>query len=261
MINNSKIVIVEDNPSLNELYTMAFSMAGFEVLSCLDGRRVEGKILKFNPDIILLDIMMPEVDGLKLLKSLKTYKELDSLIIIASNLLNDSIMKEALNSGAAAFLNKSDFTPDEIVEKISEYLGIYKQSETEKVIIKKYGKKILIIDDNEDELDLLSMSFKEKGCIVLTAKNGIEGMTQIVENRPDLVLADVIMADMNGFDLLESINENIDFKVKVIMTSLIDDPEKIKKAKNLGAIDFIQKSQYLPGEIAEKVIDYLECEI
>ena len=119
---NKKIVIVEDNSSLNELYTMGFSNAGFEVVSCLDGEKVESVIFKLKPQIILLDIMMPKIDGLEVLKRVKSNKSLDCMVVVASNLLNDSIMKEALHLGAIDFLNKSDYTPTEMVEKVSSYL-------------------------------------------------------------------------------------------------------------------------------------------
>jgi CheY-like chemotaxis protein len=119
-----KILIIDDDLYLRELYEEILSSAGFEVETAVDGEEGLAKILTKPFDLVLLDIMMPKLDGIGVLTQLsqqpnRPYKP---TIILWTNLSHDPVIKEALEKGAAAFLVKADLTPDQIVAQVKKFL-------------------------------------------------------------------------------------------------------------------------------------------
>lgn len=108
---------------LMEMYTMKLSSEGFEVISAHDGKEAIEKIKDKKPDLIVLDILMPKMDGKEVLKKIKSQKELKTIpVIVLTNVGEQDSVKEVLNLGANDYLIKSNFTPDEVVEKVKEYI-------------------------------------------------------------------------------------------------------------------------------------------
>jgi len=110
----SSIVIIEDNVFLNELFEMAFLQAGFTVHSHQLGVEGQASALDTKPDFILLDIMMPDLDGLQILQTIRPELP-DTKIIICSNLNQTPYIKKAKHLGADLVIDKSLHTPNEIV--------------------------------------------------------------------------------------------------------------------------------------------------
>jgi len=123
-IIKKKILIVEDDLFIRELYQKQLSMAGYEVDTAVDGLEGREKILGSQHNLILLDIMLPKMNGLDLLKNLKddpTVKE--TPVIILSNLGQDSVVEKGLSLGADNYLVKADTTPMEMLKLIRERIG------------------------------------------------------------------------------------------------------------------------------------------
>jgi len=111
------VLIVEDNEFLGELFEMAFKSQGYKTQWCSSGKWGETYALEEKPEIILLDIMMPDRDGLSILKTIRPELP-DSKIIICSNLNQPQYLKKAEALGANLVLDKSAHTPNEIVELV-----------------------------------------------------------------------------------------------------------------------------------------------
>ncbi len=123
MAEKKKIVVVEDEKVLAEMYRDTLERAGFEVYSAYDAEEGLGIIKKNKPDLILLDILLPRENGVGLLGKIKQEKDISSIPVIAfSNYDDDKTKKEAKNLGAKDYLIKTSYTPQEIVEKIKKYL-------------------------------------------------------------------------------------------------------------------------------------------
>lgn len=120
-----KILIIDDDPDTRDVYFELLTNEGFSVDTAKDGAEGYNKILQGGYDLILLDIMMPKIDGINLLKRLK--KQPPSVyngpIIILSALDQELIVKEALNLGAKGYIIKSDLNPDEILKKIYQLVN------------------------------------------------------------------------------------------------------------------------------------------
>lgn len=120
----TKILIVEDDPILSDLYNNTFTFAGFDTYTATNGLEGFDKSKKENPDLILLDIMMPKMNGLELLGKLKEDESTKNIpVVILSNFSDDKLAKEAMAKGALAYIIKSDYDPKQVIQMANEWLS------------------------------------------------------------------------------------------------------------------------------------------
>lgn len=121
--NKAKILLIEDDTFLVEMYTTKFELEGFSVISAEDGQKGLDMVKKENPNIILLDILMPKMDGFAVLDALKKDKETaDIPVVLLTNLGQKEDVKKGFEKGAVGYLIKAHFMPSEVVEKIKKIL-------------------------------------------------------------------------------------------------------------------------------------------
>jgi CheY-like chemotaxis protein len=115
-------------------------------------------------------------------------------------------------------------------------------------------KKILLVEDEEILTNLLQKKLTKEGYEVLVARNGLEGLKLMREIKPDLVLLDIIMPKMGGFEVMEEMNRDLELSsIPVIIISNSGQPVELDKAKELGAKDWLIKTEFDPKEVIEKV--------
>ncbi len=116
-------------------------------------------------------------------------------------------------------------------------------------------KKILIIEDEEIIRNLLQRKLTEEGYDVEIAEDGEIGMQKMRESKPDIILLDIIMPKMGGFEVLEEMkkDENIP-DIPVIVISNSGQPVEVDRAQKLGANDWLVKTEFDPQEVIDKVI-------
>jgi DNA-binding response OmpR family regulator len=129
-----KLLLAEDDLQLVDMYSRKFELEGFEVQVAEDGRKaLEILAGGFNPDVAILDVMMPEVDGLQVLRKIKEedqYKDL--IVIMLTNLSDDKTAEQIYTLGATEYIVKAEMTPLEVANKVKELVKIY-HDKTEKV--------------------------------------------------------------------------------------------------------------------------------
>src|SRR3989339_839213 len=206
MLNNTKkILIIEDEDSLRDLITNHLSKEGFRTVAAANGEIGYKKIKEEKPDLILLDIVMPIMDGYQVLE--KMYKEKNKTpVIIISNSGQPVEDEKFLRELCASELDKAGFSTFEIID-------------------------------------------------------GTEAVNAIKTIKPDLALLDLLLPDINGFDVLKQIKSDHDkniANIPILIFSNFNDEERINQAKNLGAEDFIVKSNFTPKEIIEKIKKYIK---
>ncbi len=117
------------------------------------------------------------------------------------------------------------------------------------------AKKILLVEDEELVLDLLQRKLTNEGYEVSVAKDGEEGIQIMKKVKPDLVLLDIIMPKMGGFEVMEEMQKVPELKqIPVIVISNSGQPVEIDKAQRLGAKDWLIKTQFDPQEVIDKVV-------
>jgi len=119
----AKILLVDDDRVFAEMYKLRLESSGYEVVIVEDGEKALVTAMRERPDLILLDIMMPKINGLDVLDILKTTPETrDIPVIVLTALLKDVNEVRGLMSGAVEYLVKSEVTPQQVLEKIEEVL-------------------------------------------------------------------------------------------------------------------------------------------
>ncbi len=114
--------------------------------------------------------------------------------------------------------------------------------------------KILIIDDDPFILEMYVLKFKEQGFEVDIAKDGKEGVKKMREDNPDIVLLDVVMPAMDGFDVLQELKKDRPpHPMKIILLTNLGQKEDVERGMRLGADDYIIKAHFTPSEVVEKV--------
>jgi len=116
-----KILIVEDDKPLIKALSSKLEKSGFEVIVAGNGEEGLTQISSQKPDLVLLDIVMPLMDGLIMLKELRKTSEVP--VVMLTNLSDDAKLSEALESGSHDYLVKSDYSLDDVIEKINEILS------------------------------------------------------------------------------------------------------------------------------------------
>jgi len=117
------------------------------------------------------------------------------------------------------------------------------------------AKKILIVEDEEIITDLLQRKLTKEGYEISVARDGEEGLKTMKEVKPDLILLDIIMPKMGGFEVMEEMNKNKELKkIPVIVISNSGQPVELDRAQNLGAKDWLIKTEFDPQEVIDKVV-------
>jgi len=120
-----RILIVEDEPFLVEMYKARFEQEGYDVRVAYNGTSVAALVKSEHPDIILLDIVMPETDGYEVLRQLKKSKSTSlTPILVFSNLAQEDEIKKGKKLGADKYFVKSDFTPSQLVQEVEAIISV-----------------------------------------------------------------------------------------------------------------------------------------
>lgn len=116
------------------------------------------------------------------------------------------------------------------------------------------AKKILIVEDDKFLRELMKKKLLSEGFDVIEAIDGEEGIKKIKETLPDLVLLDLILPSMDGFEVLTRAKEDeLTKKIPIIILSNLGQREEIEKGLKLGAVDYMVKAHFTPAEIIEKI--------
>ncbi len=280
MKKNKKILIIEDEEVLLEVLEKKLKREGFTVDTARDGKIGLTKIKQFKPGLILLDIIMPRMDGYDVLEHLHKSKSNSHIpVIIISNSGQPVEIDRALKLGAVDYLIKAQFSPNEVLAKVIEALDVPSSPSTriskakknsvssEKSIYKQqshqpktHDKIILVAEDDQFLRELICRKLAQEGFYVIPTKDGQEAIDSIHERKPSVILLDIIMPFKNGFDVLQDIRNSTDKKIKnipvILLTNLDQDPD-FEKGKKLGATDYLVKASLTTDQIVSKIKEHL----
>lgn len=122
--NNQQILLVEDDTFLSNIYKTKFEMEGYEVITATDGESGLAIAKSKKPSLILLDILLPKMDGFSVLKELKADDSVKEIpVILLTNLGQKDDVSKGLELGASDYLIKAHFKPSETVEKVRKLIG------------------------------------------------------------------------------------------------------------------------------------------
>lgn len=268
----AKILLVEDDPMISEIYQRKFEAAGFEIDIAETGKEVLVKARKEKFDIILLDLVLPELGGMDVLKEIKRSGKYDASakVVIFSNLNEKSERDKAFELGADGFIAKSQFGPTQLVEEVKRMMGEYEEQEKNETKRQKPSatleantdengnKKILFIEDEEVFSEMFGKKLEDEGYLVKVVQNGNIGLKEAINKSFDLIITDIIVPGMSGKEIIaglkrEEATKNI--PIIVLSASLAD--EDLKKVKEMGVEDYYVKTRITPSDLVKRVKEIL----
>src|SRR5476651_851783 len=125
-----KILIVEDDPLMSRMYQKIFTFEGYEVEMAGDGQEGLDKARSVKPTIILLDVMMPKMNGLQVLEKLKADPETKNIpVVMLTNLAGQQDAETAMSNGAVKYIVKSEYEPKQVADMVKEILAGYTRNQ------------------------------------------------------------------------------------------------------------------------------------
>lgn len=244
-----KILAVDDEPGICRLIEKTFAPIGFTVLSAYNGKDALAIVKKEDPKLIFLDVRMPIMSGLEVLKEIKSIDP-SAKVVMLTVATDEETKQKAMELGADDYVTKpfmSDHLEDVARKEISELLK-------EKCVEEP---RILVVDDEEEVREHMSKLISNHfACKIDTASNGREALDKIKKDKFDLVVLDIRMPGLSGIDVIK---EAVKFtpETKILAVSAYDSQDVANEALKYGAVDFIHKPQTAAG-IERKVRDILK---
>ncbi len=262
----SKILIVEDEQPLADLLAAKLEKEDYEVARAYDGLAGYEKIKEWKPDLILLDIVMPKMDGYEVLEKLNEDK-IKIPVIIISNSGQPVEIEKTKKLGAVGHLIKTEFNPVDVIKQVKDYLGgngKYSKENGKSMSVqakendnvKKMGVKVLLVEDDAFLREICSKKLLKEGFSVYEAIDGEQALDIFREAEPDIILLDIILPAIDGFQILHQIRNYENKKMAatpVIMLSNLGQEDDIKKAMEMKANDYLVKAHFTTEEIVEKI--------
>ncbi len=254
---NKKILIVEDDPALGEALLRKMEGAGFETTLAVDGGVALEKIKTMKPDLILLDIILPTLNGYEILEAKQkdpTTKEIP--VIIISNSGQPVEISRTLSLGAKDYVIKAELDIEDVLSKVKHYFDGKTTSQSGKDILK--GKKILWVEDDAFLRDLVTRKLSSSECSLITVSSGEAALEMIGKEKPDVLLLDILLPGINGYDVLEKIKKEENTKnIPVILFSNFGQKTDAEKGIKLGASRFVLKAATSLDEIITVIQEVL----
>jgi diguanylate cyclase (GGDEF)-like protein len=223
------ILVVEDDLRVSQLLTLYLTREGYQVEHALDGDEAIEKARALRPFAITLDIMLSKRDGWEVLQRLKLLQETKDIPVVIVSIIENRELGFSL--GAADYFTKP-IDRRALLESLKKY-GLMTK-------VKKMPVNVLIIDDDPQILQLISATLEAEGFGVIKTQRAEEGISLALEIQPDLIILDLLMPEVNGFEALRQIKQHPTAK---------DIPVIISTAKELTSED----KQLLAGQIREVI--------
>ena len=229
------VLVIDDDPGVREIISRTLTEDGAKVVRAADG--VEGLRLatQLQPTLIFLDVMMPKMDGWAVLTQLKNDEQLRDIPVVMMTMVNETEMGYML--GASEYLNKPVDR-----DRLANVLAKYRKHE-------EGGdgpEQVLIVEDDEATREVLRRSLVKQGWHVAEATNGLDALERMRARVPALILLDLQMPEMDGFEFLEVLRTDPHWATVppvVVLTSKDLTPEE--RATLTGQVErVVQKGTY-----------------
>ena len=242
--NSFSILVIDDDLNAQELMKKFLTKENYDVIQATSGKDGLRLAKEHLPNLITLDVMMPEMDGWEVLTALQSDQKTKNIPVIMLTMANEPDLGYSL--GATDYLTKPvDWN------NLSKIL--------QKHEIEAGEQSILIVEDDEITRDMLKKSLETNDYKVISAINGKEGLSMVKKTKPALILLDLMMPEMDGFEFAEKLRENkdwLDIPVVVITAKDLTSDDHKRLKGNVEAI--MQKGSYNKNDLLQEVSNRID---
>lgn len=240
ILTRKTVVCVDDDPNAQRLYYQCLNENGFNVVALNGQEDVVSKIQEIRPDVVLLDIMLPNKDGWQILTELKKHVGTCKIPVIMASVLSEK--KLAFRMKADEYLIKPVST-EELIDCIL------------RTISKTNGIDIIIADDDDNYLDLMKQMLSEESISPRLAMDGTETINLMEEKKADLIILDIMMPNKDGFDVIDTIRKTEKWKdTQIIVVTEKDLSNKERELLNARTEMVVQKTAEQIDFVMQKLI-------
>ena len=241
-MSERRILIVDDSAVFRMSMKKILASMNAEIILAQDGQEGLDLALQEKFDIVVSDIDMPKINGIELCRSLKnTATTQGTPVVMVSTFDSESDVDKGFQAGASAYLSKYDIQ-DRLLETVESVLSKSKF---------KSNRLVMVVDDSKVVLKIVEKGLAEAGFRVITAENGKKALNLLETIQPDLILTDIEMPDINGFEFCGTVHMNPELStVPIVAMSSKTDRGYMKRMLQNGASAFLCK----PFNIDELVI-------
>jgi CheY-like chemotaxis protein len=239
-----KVLVIDDEQTVRDLMRRFLAREGFDVITASDGREGLELARQLRPALITLDVLMPEFDGWSVLQELKADPELAQIPVLMISILDEKHKGYAL--GAADYMTKP-FNRDRLRALLAKYSGAGR------------GRRILVVEDDADTRRWLSRALEGEGWQVAEAENGRVALERLVETPPDLIVLDLMMPEMDGFEFLSQLRRDQALrKIPVVVITAAEQTDADRSRLNGGVERIMQKTEFQPDDLLAEVRSLVE---
>ena len=227
---NGLVVVVDDDPQVCELLTRTLTREGLRVKNALSGLEGLQLIREVRPQVIILDVMMPGMDGWAVLVQLKSDPVLIDIPVIMLTIVDDKKMGYAL--GAADYMTKP-IDRERLLTILKKHLPVPALA------------SVLLVEDDPTTREMLRRMLEKEGWTVKEAENGRVGLERVQEKRPGLVLLDLMMPEMDGFGFVSELRKRVEWRdIPVVVVTAKDITAEDRALLNGSVEKILQKGAY-----------------
>jgi len=194
-VNASTVLVIDDDPAVRDMMQRFLNKEGFRVVTARGGQEGLGRAREIRPAVITLDVMMPHMDGWAVLSALKADPELSNIPVILVTIVDQKEMGFML--GASDYLTKPVDR-----ERLASVLERYRCGDL--------PCQVLIVEDDDPTREMMRRMLEDEGWVVSEAENGRIGLDAVARRRPELILLDLMMPEVDGFQFLAELRANVD---------------------------------------------------
>lgn len=246
-----KILIIEDERFLLEMYQMCFEKAGYNVLVANNGTSGIQTAESENPDLIIVDILLPNQSGYEVIKAVRQNTHISKTpILVFSNLGQIEEINQGMDLGANGYVVKTDVTPIDLLKKVERTLDLCNGN--------KCKKRILIINNDLVMAEKYKALLSKNAFVEISVK-GFDGLRMATYGDFNLILLDMSLSTINGYEALHRLKEDLRTKyVPVLVLSDSDQEKNITEVLEIGAEKYFVKSNVSVNEVVDEIKNILE---
>lgn len=255
-MDNFKILVIEDNMMNMKLVRSLLRLKNFEVIEADNGEKGIKLVEEHMPNLILMDIQLPGIDGLTATSIIKKNPNIKHIPVIAltSHAMRGDDLK-AREAGCEGYITKPIDTRH-FIDNIMRYMRMNENLDntmTDEIVSKnkcidqvksdsQSRYTVLIVDDELRNIKLMTAILSVEPYEILQARNGEQALAILDENKIDLILLDVMMPGINGFEVTQIVKNNPATKhIPIILVTALDGRDNKQKAMEVGADEFLTK--------------------
>ncbi len=230
---SSTVLVIEDDPATRDLLKRFLSKDGFRVQTVAEGEEGLRLARELQPDVITLDVMMKGLDGWAVLTELKADPALADIPVVMLTFVDNKNLGYALGA--------------------SDYLTKPIQRERLRAVLEKYRRQpqpgqVLVVEDDPQTQEILRRLLEKEGCQVIVAENGRVALERLAESRPMLILLDLMMPEMDGFQFIDRMRRHENWRTIPIVVVTAKDLTKEDRVRLNGYVQEIIRKDACPRD-------------